>query len=88
MTATTLAFEGYRRADGRVGIRNHVLVLAPTALTAASAATITGRVRGTICITTGTRRGQVGDVVVVPGDRNGPETYGHQFNTSSARAAS
>ena len=23
-------FDGYRRADGRVGVRNHVLVLSPT----------------------------------------------------------
>ena len=61
MTSRELAFQGYRRADGRVGIRNHVLVLAPTGLTAAAAARISGLVRGTICITSGYGRGQVGD---------------------------
>ena len=34
---TVPTFQGYRRADGRVGVRNHVLVLSPTGLTSAAA---------------------------------------------------
>jgi altronate dehydratase large subunit len=52
-------FEGYRRADGRVGVRNHVLVLSPTGLTSAAAARVSTLVRGTICVTSGYGRGQV-----------------------------
>jgi len=52
-------FEGYRRADGRVGIRNHVLVLSPTGLTSAAAARVSSLVRGTISVTSGYGRGQV-----------------------------
>ena len=52
-------FEGYRRADGRVGIRNLVLVLSPTGLTSAAAARVSSLVRGTICVTSGYGRGQV-----------------------------
>jgi len=53
-------FEGYRRADGRVGVRNHVLVLSPTGLTSAAAQRISQLVRGTIAVTTGYGRGQIG----------------------------
>ena len=53
-------FEGYRRADGRVGVRNHVLVLSPTGLTSAAAARVASLVRGTVCVTSGYGRGQVG----------------------------
>ncbi len=52
-------FAGYRRADGRVGVRNHVLVLSPTGLTSAAAQRIAGLVRGTIAVTSGFGRGQV-----------------------------
>lgn len=52
-------FEGYRRADGRVGVRNHVLVLSATGLTSAAAARVSSLVRGTIPVTTGYGRGQV-----------------------------
>jgi len=52
-------FDGYRRADGRVGVRNHVLVLSPTGLTSAAASRIAGLVRGTIGVTSGYGRGQV-----------------------------
>ncbi|HEX4883944.1 MAG TPA: UxaA family hydrolase, partial [Casimicrobiaceae bacterium] len=55
------AFDGYRRADGRVGVRNHVLVLSATGLTSAAATRIAGLVRGTICVATGYGRGQVAD---------------------------
>ena len=52
-------FDGYRRPDGRVGVRNHVLVLSPTGLTSAAAARIASLVRGTVCITSGYGRGQL-----------------------------
>jgi len=60
MSLPALAFQGYRRPDGRVGIRNLVLVLAPTGLTATAAARIAGLVRGAVCIASGYGRGQVG----------------------------
>ncbi len=50
---------GYRRADGRVGVRNHVLVLSPTGLTSQSATRVASLVDGTICVTSGYGRGQV-----------------------------
>ncbi|MEO8754972.1 MAG: UxaA family hydrolase, partial [Casimicrobiaceae bacterium] len=52
-------FDGYRRADGRVGVRNHVLVLSPTGLTSAAATRVSALVHGTICVTSGYGRGQV-----------------------------
>jgi len=55
-----LTFAGYRRADGRVGVRNNVLVLSPTGLTSAAAQRVAALVRGTICVTSGYGRGQVG----------------------------
>lgn len=58
--ASVPTFEGYRRPDGRVGVRNHVLVLSPTGLTSAAALRIADLVRGTIAVTTGYGRGQVG----------------------------
>jgi altronate dehydratase large subunit len=54
------SFEGYRRADGRVGVRNHVLVLSPTGLTSAAASRVVSLVRGTIGVTSGFGRGQTG----------------------------
>jgi len=54
-------FDGYRRADGRAGVRNHVLVLSATGLTSAAAARIASLVRGTVCVATGYGRGQVAD---------------------------
>jgi len=56
----SLSFDGYRRPDGRVGVRNHVLVLSPTGLTSAAASRIASLVRGTVCVATGYGRGQVG----------------------------
>jgi altronate dehydratase large subunit len=49
----------HRRPDGRVGVRNHVLVLSPTGLTSAAAQRVASLVRGTICVTSGYGRGQV-----------------------------
>ena len=59
MTTATRTFLGYRRADGRVGVRNHVLVLSPTGLTSAAARRIAALVQGTIVVTSGFGRGQV-----------------------------
>jgi altronate dehydratase large subunit len=53
-------FLGYRRPDGRVGIRNHVLILSPTGLTMAAAQRAAAQLRGSICIASGYGRGQVG----------------------------
>jgi altronate dehydratase large subunit len=58
--ASANTFQGYRRADGRVGVRNHVLVLSPTGLTSAASTRVSSLVRGTICIATGYGRGQIG----------------------------
>jgi altronate dehydratase large subunit len=52
-------FDGYRRGDGRVGVRNHVLVLSPTGLTSAAATRVAALVRGSICVVSGYGRGQV-----------------------------
>ncbi|MEP7328058.1 MAG: UxaA family hydrolase [Betaproteobacteria bacterium] len=54
-----LTFLGYRRADGRVGIRNKVLILSPTGLTSAVAHRVSAAVSGTICVSSGYGRGQV-----------------------------
>ncbi len=56
----TITFEGYARADGRVGVRNHVLVLSPTGLTSAAAARVASLVRGAIAVTSDYGRGQTG----------------------------
>jgi altronate dehydratase large subunit len=53
-------FFGYRRPDGRCGVRNHVLVLSPTGLTSQAATRVSSLVKGTICVTSGYGRGQVG----------------------------
>jgi len=58
-TTETHTFAGYRRPDGRVGVRNHVLVLSPTGLTSAAAQRVASLVRGTVCVTSGYGRGQV-----------------------------
>jgi hypothetical protein len=57
--AAARTFAGYRRADGRVGVRNHVLVLSPTGLTSAAARRIAASCSGTIAVTSGYGRGQV-----------------------------
>ena len=59
MSASSRTFAGFRRPDGRVGVRNHVLVLSPTGLTSAAAQRVSSLVRGTICVTSGFGRGQV-----------------------------
>ena len=61
MTSDSQRFTGYRRSDGSVGVRNHVLVLSPTGLTSAAAQRIADLVLGTVAVTSGFGRGQVGD---------------------------
>ena len=46
----TASFQGYRRADGRVGLRNLVLVLSVNGLTGPAARRIASSVAGTACI--------------------------------------
>lgn len=45
------AFLGYPRADGKVGVRNHLLILAVNGLTAPTGRRIASMIRGSICIT-------------------------------------
>jgi len=54
-------FLGFRRADGRVGTRNHVLVLSLVGLVGAPARRIAREVRGTLLVATPYCRGQFGD---------------------------
>lgn len=54
-------FLGFRRADGRVGTRNHVLVLALVGLVSGPARRIARNVRGTLLVATPYGRGQFGD---------------------------
>ena len=44
-----MTFQGYRRADGQVGIRNHVLILPTSVCAAQVAAGIARRVPGCVC---------------------------------------
>jgi altronate dehydratase large subunit len=61
MNEAATRFLGFRRPDGRVGVRNHVLVLSPTGLTSALAQRVSALVAGTICVTSGFGRGQFAD---------------------------
>ena len=53
-------FLGFRRADGRVGTRNHVVVLSVVGLVGAPARRIVRDVRGTLLVATPYGRGQFG----------------------------
>ena len=55
-----LAFAGYRREDGRYGVRNHVLVLGLNGLVMSAAARIAGNVAGTVLFASPYGRGQFG----------------------------
>lgn len=57
----TVMFAGYRRADGRYGVRNHVLVLGLNGLVARAAARIASGVAGTVLFASPYGRGQIGD---------------------------
>jgi altronate dehydratase large subunit len=52
-------FAGYRRPDGSVGVRNHVLVLGINGLIARASQRIAAAVSEVICVTTGNGRGQI-----------------------------
>jgi len=52
---------GYRRPDGRVGVRNYVAVLSAMDNTNATARRIAGIVKGTVALTTPFGRTQIGD---------------------------
>ncbi|MGL4243672.1 MAG: UxaA family hydrolase [Beijerinckiaceae bacterium] len=56
----TPAFQGYLRPDGRVGVRNHVLVLSINGLANRAAERIAAAVRGVTLVTTPYGRGQYG----------------------------
>jgi altronate dehydratase large subunit len=55
-----VAFTGYRRGDGRYGVRNVVLVLGLNGLVARAAARIAGTAAGTVLFATPYGRGQYG----------------------------
>lgn len=52
-------FEGFARADGGVGVRNHVLVLGVNGLAARVAERIAGALPGVVCVASRDGRGQV-----------------------------
>lgn len=55
--ASSLEWRGYSRADGRVGIRNHRIVLSTVALTDRLAASIASMDRDSLCVTGAFSRG-------------------------------
>jgi altronate dehydratase large subunit len=60
-TGNSITFAGYRRDDGRYGVRNHVLVLGLNGLVARAAARIAAGVSGTVLFASHYGRGQFGD---------------------------
>jgi altronate dehydratase large subunit len=58
---SSIAFAGYRRDDGRYGVRNHVLVLGLNGLVARAAARVATGVAGTVLFASPYGRGQFGD---------------------------
>ena len=58
---TGLSFDGFRRPDGTVGVRNHVLILSVTGLTGPTARRIGRAVPGARVVTTPYGSGLVGD---------------------------
>ncbi|MBM3599881.1 MAG: hypothetical protein FJX35_16850 [Alphaproteobacteria bacterium] len=56
----TNTFPGYLRRDGRVGVRNHVLVLGINGLAGAATRRIGAAVRATVTVATPYGRGQIG----------------------------
>ena len=64
--AESLSWHGFRRADGRVGIRNHRIVLSTVALTDQLASAIASQEKETICVSGAFPRGlQKGDEELV-----------------------
>jgi altronate dehydratase large subunit len=60
-TGGSITFAGYRRGDGRYGVRNRVLVLGLNGLVARAAARIADGVSGTVLFASHYGRGQFGD---------------------------
>ena len=54
-------FSGFRRADGSVGVRNHLLVLSATGLTGPSARRIGGSIAGSVVVDMPYGSGHLGD---------------------------
>ena len=76
-----MQFMGYKRADGRVGIRNHVLIIPCTVCAADVARMIAGKVPGTVCLNNQNGCGQVtGDLAItvhtLAGYAAHPNVYG------------
>ena len=61
MTAMRTTFEGYRRADGTVGVRNYTLVMSVTGLTGPTARRIARSLVGSRVITTPYGSGLIGE---------------------------
>ena len=57
----SFTFEGFERATGVAGTRNHLLVLSPTGLTTPLGRRIAGRLRGAIALGTGHGSGLLGE---------------------------
>ena len=55
--ADSLSWYGFRRSDGRVGIRNHRIVLSTVALTDQLASVIASQEKETICVSGAFPRG-------------------------------
>ncbi len=49
-TYANLTFRGYRRANGRVGVRNHVLILPVDDISNAACEAVAGNIKGTLAI--------------------------------------
>lgn len=76
-----MEFLGYRRPDGRVGIRNHVLIIPCTVCAADVARMIAKKVEGTVCLNNQNGCGQVtGDLAItvhtLAGYAAHPNVYG------------
>ena len=50
MTAQDLALTGYRRPDGRYGVRNHVLIIPVDDLSNAAAEAVANNIKGTMAL--------------------------------------
>jgi (2R)-sulfolactate sulfo-lyase subunit beta len=50
MNASNLSFMGYRRQNGRVGIRNHVIILPVDDISNAAAEAVANAIAGTLAI--------------------------------------
>lgn len=61
MNAMRKTFEGYRRADGSVGVRNHTLVMSVTGLTTPTAKRISRSLSGAKLVTTSYGSGLMGE---------------------------